>query len=171
MAVVHLRTKPTLTKREAPWVEFLTDFDFTVHHKHGLSNVADALSRRPDLHESQTVSEDTRHQAAPIRAIEYAFESASEVARRVASGYEFDKDLAPIFQRLKNDPQDGLHERYCWAKESGHPYLRASPNNRLCTPTSSERLWLLQESHDGITAGHPGRDRSYFGLAPLFYWP
>ena len=30
MAVVYFRTKSSLTKREARWVEFLADFDFTV---------------------------------------------------------------------------------------------------------------------------------------------
>ena len=49
MGVVYLRTKPTLTKREARWVEFLADYDFTAFHKPGKKNIADPLSRRPDL--------------------------------------------------------------------------------------------------------------------------
>ena len=48
MGVVYLRTKPNLTRREARWVEFLADYDFTCHHQCGKTNVADALSRRPD---------------------------------------------------------------------------------------------------------------------------
>ena len=52
MGVIHLWTKPTLTKREARWVEFLGDFDFTVRHTPGAQNVADSSSRHPDLQDS-----------------------------------------------------------------------------------------------------------------------
>ena len=45
MGVVYLRTKPTLTKREARWVEFLADYDFMVFHKPGKKNIADPHCR------------------------------------------------------------------------------------------------------------------------------
>ena len=49
MAVLYLRSKANISKREARWVEYLADFDFTVHHRPGRSNIDDPLSRRTDL--------------------------------------------------------------------------------------------------------------------------
>ena len=38
-------------------------------------------------------------------------------------------------------------------------------------PEGPLRLTWMQESHDCLTAGHPGRDRTHSKLARHFYWP
>ena len=32
-AVIYLSSKPHLSQREARWVEFLTDFDYSIYHQ------------------------------------------------------------------------------------------------------------------------------------------
>ena len=89
MAVVHLRTKPTLTKREARWVELLADFDFTVHHKPGRDNAAaDALSRRPDLQPGEISVVQTELTAAQCNALEFALAIDDQFSKTVAEAYQ-----------------------------------------------------------------------------------
>ena len=68
--LTHLMTKATLTRRQARWVEILNRFNFTVEHSSGKSNLADGLSRRPDL-------------LATLRVTELR----SDILSRVASAY------------------------------------------------------------------------------------
>ena len=46
--LAYFRTKQKLSRRQACWSLFLSQFDFTIIHKPGNMNKADALSRRPD---------------------------------------------------------------------------------------------------------------------------
>lgn len=176
MTVVHLRTKPHLTKREARWVEFLADYHYSVHHKPGKENIADSLSRRPDLQgacqdKSLVFDQRTSSPAANVNAIEYALQINDQLATTISNAYPHDKELSPIIGRMKLSGSDNMHDQYYWDDQVQLLYLRGIPNNRLCIPNCNVRLQLIQEYHDCVTAGHPGRDRTYFRLAQHFYWP
>ena len=159
MGVTSLMSKAKLSKREARWVEFLADFDFSVHHKPGKENVADALSRRSGLPE------------VAVNALEYCLDVDDSLANSISSGYKKDKELFPIINRLSKTSSDNLHDRYRWDPETRRLFLTTSIPHRLCVPKGELRLKLLQEHHDCILAGHPGRDRTYLRLARHFYWP
>ena len=45
-----LTTQRNLSRRQARWLETLQQFDLDIHYKAGIDNLADPLSRRPDLH-------------------------------------------------------------------------------------------------------------------------
>lgn len=47
--VSFLETKPTLTAKQARWMEELAQFNFQIQSIKGEKNMADGLSRRPDL--------------------------------------------------------------------------------------------------------------------------
>ena len=174
MAVVHLRTKPHLTKREARWVEFLADYHYSVHHKPGRENVADPLSHRPDLHracQDEILSSINNTPTANVNAIEYALQINDQLATTISNAYSHDKDLSPIIERMQHSGPDNMHDQYYWDEQMHLLYLRGTPNNRLCIPNCSMRLQFIQEYHDCATAGPSGRDRTYFRLARYFYWP
>ena len=166
-AAVYLLTKSNLTKRESRWVEFLADFDYTIHHKPGKENVADPLSRRPDLRdEDHVVPPEAR-----LNAIEYTLEVNDDIANMILDSYAVDPELSVVMERMKRPDSDNVHSQYFIDNDSGFLYLKASPSNRLCIPRCTLRLKLVQENHDCVTAGHPGRDRTYSRLAKFFYWP
>ena len=156
MGVTALFSKAKLTKREARWVEQLSDFDFSVHHKHGQDNEADALSRRPGLQ---------------LNAVEYVLDIDDDLAKTISDGYKQDKDLAPIITRLSSSEKDNLHDRYHWDGGTRRLFLINCSPHRLCIPSGPIRLRLLQEFHDCISSGHPGRDRTYSRLSRHYYWP
>ena len=131
--------------------------------------MADSLSRRPDMREELNFV--YLRGESQLNAIEYALELNKDVANIISRSYSHDKELSPIIKKLSCSDHSNLHERYCWDKEARYLYLRAAPSNRLCIPNCSIRLKLLQEYHDCATAGHSGRDRTYFRLAQFFYWP
>lgn len=46
-ALTHLRSSGHVSRRNARWLDFLSQFDFTIEHVRGKHNVADHLSRIP----------------------------------------------------------------------------------------------------------------------------
>jgi len=156
MAVLYLRSKPSISKREARWIEFLADYDFTVHHRAGKSNIADPLSRRPDFE---------------LNGIEFSLDVDEDVAKQIAQGYDSDPELLPIIQRLESSDRDAMHDRYTWNAAERRLYLTDAGQSRLCIPRGQVRLQLLKQHHDCIIAGHTGRDKTQLKLSRYFYWP
>ena len=98
------------------------------------------MSRRSDLqHPSDECIDSPQN-----NAIEHALEINSDVAKAIASGYQFDKELAPINERLEGSRDENLHKCYHMNKESRHLYLRDTSNFRLCIPNGPLRLKLFK---------------------------
>jgi hypothetical protein len=58
--LAYFRTKQKLSRQQARWSLFLSQFNFTIIHKPGAFNKADALSRRPDHKEGMPSLEESR---------------------------------------------------------------------------------------------------------------
>ena len=58
--LIYFQTARDLSRRQARWSLFLSQFDFQLSYKAGTTNHADALSRRPDL--SEGVESDNKAQ-------------------------------------------------------------------------------------------------------------
>ena len=160
-AVVYLRSKPHLRKREARWAEFLAEFHFTIHHVAGKMNPADPLTRRS---ESELWAE--------LGCLEFSLDLHPEEAQLIENGYADDQETQHIINRLLTaGDDDSFRDKYYWDAARNRLYLVDSTPARLCIPRGPVRLKLLQENHDCITARHPGRDRTFWNLSKHFYWP
>src|SRR5712672_42774 len=56
--LAYFRTKQKLSRRQARWSLFLSEYNFSIIHKPGAFNKADALSRRPDHKEGMLPTDD-----------------------------------------------------------------------------------------------------------------
>ncbi|KAA8495820.1 Transposon Ty3-I Gag-Pol polyprotein [Porphyridium purpureum] len=143
-ALKHLMTQKELNGRQARWLDFLAEFDITIDYVKGKSNVvADALSRKPELH-----------------ALEYQVrcDEFGTGFQAFVGSYSSDPDFGTLMGDLPT------HQGF--RTETGLLYLR----NRVCVPRKF-RERVMQLHHDIPTAGHRGADTTYASLITRFYWP
>jgi transposase InsO family protein len=166
----YLDTQPSLSKRQARWMETLAEFDYTIKYKPGKTNsVADVLSRRPQDEPTITLLDIDSLSTSNKDAIRHA--------------YKQDKDFKDIFQTLQNrkrDPNTPISPNQ--TQRLKHFTLRDGlllystipgdqDSERLCIPNKSIRDDLLFDHHDRPTAGHQGFDRTHERLHRHYYWP
>ena len=108
MGVTYIKSKKDLSRREAQWMEFFSEFDFTILHRPGANNMADALSRRPDLDLNLLTSIST---------------SDSE-ENSLTQDYQQDRKAQAIIDRLSRSSTDACHKQYQWDEVSQHLFLR-----------------------------------------------
>ncbi|KAA8499909.1 Transposon Ty3-I Gag-Pol polyprotein [Porphyridium purpureum] len=143
-ALKHLMTQKELNGRQARWLDFLAEFDITIDYVKGKSNVvADALSRKPELH-----------------ALEYQVrcDEFGTGFQAFVGSYSSDPDFGTLMGDLLT------HQDF--RTEAGLLYL----TNRVCVPRKF-RERVMQLHHDIPTAGHRGADTTYASLITRFYWP
>lgn len=137
----YVQTQIPHSKRYARWLEYLQQFAATITYVKGSSNLADALSRRPDYVQCYTT--------------EVVTPNLLELFR---SGYQHDSSyIDPKFTaKLRHDDDRNLW--FCHDRIAIHD-------------AKDLKLKLLRECHDVPYAGHLGVDKTFAAVARRFWWP
>jgi hypothetical protein len=148
----HFPTQPKLTRRQARWMELLQEYNFTFKYKKGADNVVpDALSRRPDHQEINTLS----------------VQLDPRLRQRLIDGYQEDTRLKPIYESCLQGSSPS-----CYSLIDGVLCLQRNNTLLVCIPSNSDlRLSFLHDAHDSAIAGHFGFEKTYGHLHSRFFWP
>jgi transposase InsO family protein len=147
-------SQPHLNARQARWAGLLAEYDYTIKHRPGSSNVvADALSRRPDHASSVTLAAmDVVDISTMHRLLKDAAADDEEYQRRLAAASQVPNTT-------------GLE-----VGEDGLLYYIAGATDRVYVPTTC-RDTFLAAAHDATTSGHLGMARTMERLSRVAYWP
>jgi len=150
-----------VNRRQARWLTELAQYHFTLHHKPGTSNVKpDFLSRPPGLDKRENDNEST------VLLPEYHFRSLHLNLQGAEYLFgTFPEAIKERLSRIKRQDYDknakiGLGTNHPDWKDHGHGFITYKnhiyipPNPRLCED-------LIQEHHNTIAAGHPGRYKTH----------
>lgn len=152
----HFQSQRDLSRRQARWMEFLSQYDVTIHYLPGERNsVADALSRLPDT----SVNTATSIIAATTgKQLHSRFELEDTLLQEIKTGYESD----PFTTKLAG-ATPGMHTV---KQTNGFWFV----DNRLFVPNSKNtRELIFRLAHDHL--GHFGAQKSYHALRDSFFWP
>jgi hypothetical protein len=146
--LVHLSTQPSLSKRQARWLEVLADYDYQIKYIPGEQNsVADALSR---------YAFPRREPVIMLAAISSASVS-KDVLEEIKAGYTADPFVVQMIKNVKSTPGLELTDGVLWYE------------NRMVIPEGKElREALLHDAHDAL--GHLGERKMFAALHEVCYW-
>ena len=160
----YFTTTKELTQRQARWSETLASYDFRIQHCKGKENSwADALSRRPDLmtkkRERKTLfkmdskGEEMTFDHNALRATRIVTPRPSlEEALRTATGK--DEQAERVREMTNTTTRDGL------ILHDGLVYV-----------PRALRQEVIRQSHDGLTSGHFGIDKTVEKVTRDYWWP
>jgi hypothetical protein len=152
----HFNTQRDLSRRQARWMEFLSQYDATIHYLPGESNcAADALSRLPDPALTTIATLVTTNSA---RRIKTRFDLEDAILDEIRTGYEKD----PFTLKLTKAAPGMTNVRH----EDGFWFI----DDCLVVPNSKNiRETLFRLAHDQL--GHFGLPKTYGSLRESYYWP
>jgi hypothetical protein len=152
----HFGTQRDLSRRQARWMEFLSQYDATIHYLPGDQNsAADALSRLPDsaLTTIASIFATTQH-----RKIRSRFELEDAILDEIKQGYVTDPHTAKLTEAAPG--MTNIQQK------NGFWFI----DDRLVIPNGRNvRETLFRIAHDKL--GHFGTPKTYETLRASFYWP
>ncbi|KAH0669578.1 hypothetical protein KY285_023739 [Solanum tuberosum] len=147
----YVFTQKDLNLRQRRWLEFLKDYDMSVHYHPGKANVvADALSR------------------VSMGSLAHVEEGSKELAKESSLVDEVivKQDLDPSLVELKASVSSGKVEVF---SQGGDGALRYQ--GRLCVPcVDGVRERVLDEAHNSFYSIHPGSTKMYRDLRDVYWW-
>ena len=152
----HFGTQRDLSRRQARWMEFLSQYDATIHYLPGEKNtVADALSRLPDPDTNVIATIFAKSQNRKIRS---RFELEDAILDEIKTGYATDAFAQKLISAATGMPN----------VENKHGFWFV--DERLVIPNGRNvRETLFRIAHDKL--GHFGTTKTYDTLRDSFYWP
>ncbi|OWY95677.1 reverse transcriptase [Phytophthora megakarya] len=153
----------------AKWLSFFAEYNFRVEYKHGKLNiVADALSRQPD-YAVKTVD---------INRVDVTrnYTPSSSLLDEVKAAYAQDADAKQLIEFLSAPSDKSRRKLAPRLRASAHRYrvhdglllYSAVDDNAERIDDPDLRSRIMYEYHDVPTAGHPGREKTYFLLTRDF---
>ena len=151
----YFRTQPTLSKRQAGWLDLLNEFDLDIQYLKGSYNVvADALSRRHD-HEP----ENKRFSQNTVVNVQMSSVS-SDIESQIKNAYDTDPITKQLLLNCKEpyEVKDGL--------------IYKLPRNTIYVPSDKQlKTKIMSECHDTNVAGHGGVAKTTELVNRKYYWP
>ena len=171
----YFTTTKQLSRRQARWSEYLSNFDFIVKYRPGrLGTKPDALTRRPDVYPKgggRAYAQANPQNRLPIFRTEQLFASTiidlGSLAYRIRNALEHDEYSKNHLERIRTfaepDPEDPFS-----ISDDGL-LLR---NNLIYVPDHDNlRLEILRMHHDHRLSGHPGIRKTIQLIQRRYFWP
>ncbi|KAJ1587847.1 hypothetical protein NDA12_001288 [Ustilago hordei] len=195
-ALKYFKSQRRITGRQARWAILLADFDFILQYRPGdKGGEPDALTRRTDMQPAGEEQDHNVRQLLPPRVFK---ETADHDSLLVAPMISMEsiaskglKDLVKIFQPLDQELQE-IHRKKPFEVRDDLWYsggrlvipkviMPGRTNNRHSRSAKEVdgqslsvehlRFMVMTQCHDGITAGHVGRDATIKAAQRHYWWP
>ena len=160
---------------QARWSLYLSQFDFTLHHKPGKSiGKPDALSRRADHgtgvddNSNIVLLPPSRFAVRALEGLEFAG-LEQKILQDICQGAKSPKEepVAKAVQELRKSSTRSLQSAE-WSQNDGLLFYRG---HIYVPPTSDLRRRIVSLCHDTKVAGHPGRFKTLELVSRNYWWP
>lgn len=194
--LIYLNTQPLLSRRQARWLEKLSRFDYEWEYRPGRVNVADPLSRSPQLalallccagvlRSGRVLSNGNGTAAAPRPAKRQRMQAAapSEAKSKAKAGARKKREaddqvigtppMAPLLERIRQgyETDSYFHTSKltaCMVQKDGL-WLK---DGLIAVPDAGDlRELIIKDMHEPPLSGHVGPEKTLQAVSRIFWWP
>ncbi|UTT89825.1 hypothetical protein NDA17_005265 [Ustilago hordei] len=195
-ALKYFKSQRCITGHQARWAILLADFDFILQYRPGdKGGGPNALTRRTDMQPAGEEQDHNVRQLLPPRVFKETADHDSILVAPMISMESIAskglRDLVKIFQPLDQELQE-IHRKKPFEVKDNLWYsggrlvipkviMPGRTNNRHSRSAKEVdgqslsvehlRFMVMTQCHDGITAGHVGRDATIKAAQRHYWWP